>query len=233
MTSNWVVCLKHGKKYSHEYVNILYNMVKRNCSIPFNFACITENPAGINSNIKIIPLPKNLKIEGWWYKPWVFSKDFPLTGTILFLDLDIVLIKNIDNLWNYEPDKFCIIRDFARLKYKDWPRFNSSVFRFNTGKYQFVWDNLIKDLSQTKKMHGDQDWIYSQIKDDFVYWPEQWICSYKWEIRSREDLTVINKKYIFKNVINPIIKDQTNILVFHGDPKPNIVNDPIIVKNWR
>ena len=33
-TKNFIVCLKHGTKYSSEYVNKLYNMVKRHCTIP-------------------------------------------------------------------------------------------------------------------------------------------------------------------------------------------------------
>lgn len=208
-------------------------MVKRNSTVPFNFACVTENPLGIDPAIEIVALPKHHGIEGWWYKPWLFSREFPLTGQILFLDLDLVIVKNIDNLWAHALGKFCIIRDFTRASYKDWVKFNSSVFRFESKKYSFVWDNLVKDLSQTKKMHGDQDWIYSQIKTDFAYWPDEWIRSYKWEIRNREDLAVINKKHTFKTVLNPKIKEQTSILVFHGNPKPDTVDDPIIVKNWQ
>lgn len=208
-------------------------MVKRNSTIPFNFACITENSVDINPEIIIIPLPKIPGITGWWYKPWVFSKEFPLAGTVLFLDLDIVVVKNIDNLWTYDPGKFCIIRDFARSSFKDWTKFNSSVFRLDTGKYTFVWDRLLKDLSQVKKMHGDQDWIFSQIKTDFSYWPHNWIQSYKWEIRTRNDLTIVDKKQIFKTTVDPTIKKETSILVFHGNPKPDAVSDPIVVKNWQ
>ena len=35
-----IVCLKHGKKYSADYVNILYNMIRRNVTGDFNFYCI-------------------------------------------------------------------------------------------------------------------------------------------------------------------------------------------------
>ena len=45
---NYVVCLKHGEKYSADYVNKLHSMVSRNCSIPFEFICFTENTKGIN-----------------------------------------------------------------------------------------------------------------------------------------------------------------------------------------
>ncbi len=110
----WILCLKHGTKYSAEYVNKLYNMTTRHSSVPFKFACITENADGLDPNITVIPIPK-YSVSGWWYKPWVFSSELPINGTILFLDLDIVVIKNIDSLWDFQPGKFCIIRDFNRF----------------------------------------------------------------------------------------------------------------------
>ena len=82
-------------------------------------------------------------------------------------------------------------------------------------------------------MHGDQDWIYSQIRNNFQFWPDDWIRSYKWEIRSRNDIIKIGLKRQFKEVANPAIDPRTKILVFHGDPKPEEVQDPIIVDNWR
>ena len=46
---NYVVCLKYGDKYSADYVNKLYNGVKRNLTVPFEFVCYTEDPKGIRS----------------------------------------------------------------------------------------------------------------------------------------------------------------------------------------
>lgn len=229
----WLVCLKHGNKYSHTYVNKLYNMAKRHSTIPFGFACITEDANGLDPNIKIIPCPKHSQLSGWWYKPWVFSKELPLEGTILFFDLDIVVIKNIDELWNYHNNQFCIIRDFNRSTIHSWNKFNSSIFKFQKGQFSFVWENLIRDIGITKKLHGDQDWIFNQIKSDFKFWPDEWIQSYKWEVRNRQDVIRDGLKRKFKDIANPTVKPETKILVFHGDPKPSEVQDPIIVDNWR
>lgn len=231
--NRWIVCLKHGTKYSSDYVNKLYNMCNRHGKIPFNFACITEDPNGLNPNIRPIAIPKYLDIQGWWLKTWVFSNELPLMGTILFLDLDIVIIQNFDELWSYQPESFCIIRDFNRSIHKEWDKYNSSVFKMVKGSHSYVWDNFIKDTSVTKKMHGDQDWIYSQIKKNFCYWPDSWMQSYKWEIRNRQDVIRVDNKRMFKNIDNPIINPETKILVFHGEPKPSEVKDPIVVDNWQ
>lgn len=230
--SNWVVCLKHGTKYSSEYVNRLFNMCKRHITVPFNFACITENSSGIDPSIKIIPVPQ-IAVTGWWYKPWVFSDEIPIDGTILFLDLDIVIINNIDMIWSYHPEKFCIIRDFNRSTIKEWNKFNSSIFKFQKGNFSFVWNNFIKDTSITRRLHGDQDWIFNQVKRNFSFWPDEWMQSYKWEIRNRQDIIKVGIKRQFKDIVNPKIDPRTKILVFHGDPKPDEVKDPIVVDNWR
>ena len=46
-----VVCVKYGTKYGPEYVNKLYNGVKRNLSLPHEFACFTEDGEGLDQNI--------------------------------------------------------------------------------------------------------------------------------------------------------------------------------------
>ena len=108
----WIVCLKHGKKYNAYYVNKLYNMVKRHSTVSFKFACITENPEGLNSDIHVLNLPMLGGTRGWWFKPYIFSNQFPLHGTILFLDLDLVIANPIDKFWDFEPDKNVIIDNF-------------------------------------------------------------------------------------------------------------------------
>jgi hypothetical protein len=229
----WLVCLKHGEKYSSDYVNKLYNMVKRNSTIPFNFACITENPSGLNDKIKIIPIPIHVTLSGWWYKTWVFSNELPLSGSILFFDLDVVVINSIDDLWNYNNGQFCIIRDFNRSTVKNWNKFNSSIFKLEKGSHSYVWENFLKEKDVVKRMHGDQDWIFSQIKTNFCFWPDEWIQSYKWEIRNKTDVIRLENKRIFRSIENPKIDPRTKVLVFHGEPKPSDVQDPIIVDNWR
>ena len=100
--NNYILCLKHGTKYSADYVNTLYRMVKRHCTIDFTFVCLTDDTTGINPNIKTIPLPDYL--QGWWCKPYMFSPDLGLVGNVLYMDLDVVIAKNIDHLFLYEVD---------------------------------------------------------------------------------------------------------------------------------
>ena len=52
--TNYIACLKHGTKYSPEYVNVIYNMVRRHCTIDYKFS----EHKGVQ-NVRI-PLPNNL-----------------------------------------------------------------------------------------------------------------------------------------------------------------------------
>lgn len=229
---NYIVCLKWGNKYSADYVNRLNNMVSRNCTVPYEFVCFTENQSGIDKSIRIEPLPA-LPITGWWYKPYFLSDRLPFRGTLLFLDLDLVIFKNIDNLFSYQPGKFCIIRDFNRHLRPSWNRMNSSVFRTEIGQFKNLYNEFEKNSkTMSSRFRGDQDWMFKVITS-YEFWPDTWIQSYKWEMRDRNKLKIVNGKRNFDTIETPKIKHDTSIAVFHGDPNPADCLDPWVVDNWR
>lgn len=235
-TSNekvYIVCLKWGTKYGPEYVHRLANMVQRHCSLNYEFICFTDSTKGLASNIKTFKLPP-LPVSGWWYKPWFLSNELPIRGTALFLDLDVVIFANIDKLFSYKPEsKFVIIRDFNRQIRKNWDRMNSSVFRFEIGSQSKAYHEFSNNINLiSRRFHGDQDFMYKYITK-FDFFPDDWIQSYKWEMRGRSELGIVNGKRNFKTVGVPTINPNTSIAVFHGDPNPADCADPWVVDNWR
>lgn len=232
----YIVCLKHGTLYSADYVNRLYNMVKRNCTLDYEFVCLTDDPKGINSNVKILPLPGG--IAGWWCKPYMFSKDLPLNGTVLYMDLDVVISSNIDKLITWQPNQWCTIRDFTRVMRPKWQKYNSSVVRFKTGDLDFVWTEYEKNKVEIqKRLHGDQDWLWEATRHkQAMLYPDSWIQSWKWEVRKDKAFKpgglrgrrTFNK---IDNLAKPNI--ECSICVFHGDPNPEMVQDKWVVDNWH
>lgn len=229
-----VVCLKYGTKYSPEFVNKLFNMVKRNLTLEHDFICFTENSQGIDKQITIQPLPTGLGLTGWWFKPLFFNPTLLPNTTMLYLDLDMIIFKNIDYLFTYEPDNFCIIRDFNRYLIKDYKKFNSSVFRLDSGQHSNVYHDFMKDHAKIiKRYHGDQDWIRDCIKQNYMYWPDEWIQSYKWEMRGKPRMTVgKDGRRNWTTPGEPNIKPDTSIAVFHGEPNPDTCIDPWCMQNW-
>ena len=235
--NRYVVCLKYGDKYGPEYVNKLHSMVKRHLTLPYEFVCFTERPQGIDPEIRIEKLDLIPGIQGWWYKPMFFNPDLPIKGNILFLDLDIIIFNNIDKLFTYKTNEFCIIRDFNRYIIRDYNKFNSSIFRLNNFNrtHSNVYQEFIKDPKvPMSRFHGDQDWIRFCIQKNYNYWPDEWIQSYKWEMRNRPKFD--NKprgQRDFAEKGDPVVKDATSVAVFHGDPNPHICKDQWVIDNWN
>jgi hypothetical protein len=230
--TNYIACLKWGDKYSPDYVNKLYSMIQRHTTVDHQFLCFTESAKGLHKDINVMPLPK-LSVTGWWYKPYMLSSIPELSGTLLFFDLDVVICKNIDSLFAYHPDKFCIIRDFNRTVRPNWDRMNSSVFKTPIGMYDKLWQQYKNNPKDAiGRNAGDQDWMYKNIKDH-IFWPDEWIQSYKWEMRNRNELTVVNRKRVFKDKGTPNVKPQTKVAVFHGSPNPADCLDDWVVDNWQ
>jgi hypothetical protein len=229
----YVLCLKHGTKYSSDYVNRLYNMVKRHCTLDFEFVCLTDDAKGIKEGIKILPLPGGL--SGWWYKPYMFSKDLPLNGTVLYIDLDVVIAGSIDKLFTYQPRHWFTIRDFTRAMRPKWQKYNSSVVRFNTGQLHHVWEKFDQDkLNIQRRLHGDQDWLYEVDKSAMLY-PDSWILSWKWEVRKSKEFAPggLKGNRKLKTIEHVTPRVECCITVFHGDPQPHNCEDPWVVDNWR
>ena len=230
----YVLCLKHGTKYSSDYVNRLYNMVKRHCTLDYEFVCLTENPTGINSNIKTIPLPPGLK--GWWCKPYMYSADLPIKGTVLYMDLDVVIANNINKLFTWEPDHWCTIRDFTRVMRPQWQKYNSSVVRFKTGQLDHVWKDFSNNPTAVQgKFFGDQDHLFESTKNTpAMMYPDDWIRSWKWEIRKNKQLgRGARGERKLLTIENVVPKLDCCVCVFHGDPNPEHCEDPWVVDNWR
>jgi hypothetical protein len=229
-----VICVKHGTKYGPAYVNKLYNMVQRHLTIPHNFVCFTEDSKGIDSRVKIKPLPNRSEITGWWWKTYMFQMGhFDPADTNLFFDLDMVIISNIDKLVTYDPDSFVGLEDVGRV-FNRPQKLGSAVLRWPSNMYSNIWDAIDLRPGLTKRYKGgDQDWIWECAKQHIKFYPKTWIMSYKWEIRNQSELIRRQDKWIFKETREPDIDKNTAVLAFHGTPDLEDVEDKIIINNWR
>jgi hypothetical protein len=228
-----ILCVRFGNKYGREYVERLRNMISRHLTVPYEFACLTDDQHPIEG-VRTIYQPNAQYPKGWWHKVHMFDSNLPIKGRILFFDLDVVIHNNIDKLATFNPTGFVGIHDFNRKFYASWKYLNSSVLAWNHGTQNFIWDQFKSNPKEAQRLQGDQDWIWKLASDKIKFWPREWIQSYKWEIRSRDQLTIINGKRQFKSVDdNIVIHPECSVAVFHGDPNPCIVQDKFVVDNWR
>ena len=211
---NNVICMKWGKKFSSEYVNRLYKMVEKNLTIPYRFICFTDDAQGIIDDVEIRDLPKlddtGLPEKAWKKLGLFTDKLADLEGIALFLDLDVIIMKNIDSFFTI-PGEFLIIKDW------DFPNDiigNSSVFRFAVNKYPKIIENFYNEGKKIRnKYRNEQAFLSHQMNNIGIlnYWPNKWCVSFK-----RNCLRRFPVNY-FKEPREPW---ECKILVFHGRPNP-------------
>ena len=197
-----ILCLKHGPKYPAMFVNNLYNMCKRHSKIEWDFVCLTEDTTNINPEIKTLPLPDNL--FGWWCKPYIYSSELPIQGTILYMDLDVVIANNFDHLWTFAPNHV----------WKDFIKDPNHVISGHFGDQDWLWTRAGKTAT-----YWPDRWIQSykwEIRKDKQLLPG---TKGTRKFTKQEDDTIPPKDCC--------------IAVFHGDPNPNMVDDKWVVDNWR
>jgi hypothetical protein len=229
-------CLFHGSVYEWQYVDHLYNMLSRNLSLPVRLHVYTE------AN-RTVPAPyiKHELIDwgiggpkkAWWYKIQLFNIQHH-KGPLLYFDLDTVITKNIDWIWQLSLSKFWTIRDFKHIWKPTTNTINSSVMWWDTSKFSKIWNTFqTTDLCQImRKFPGDQDYLTTVIEPQWLrfFAPEN-VKSWRWQCWDG-GFDFKTRKY--KNPgTGTMIPDKTSILIFHGNPKPHDIQDTVIIEHWK
>lgn len=219
-----IICMKWGVKYDAANVNRLRAMVHRHLSLPHRFVCFTDDGTGIGSDVEVQSLP-TVKVppgpERCWRKLGVFApEETGLKGLTLFLDLDLVLLDSIDCFFEH-PGDFCIIRDWLRDGKDGRAVGNSSVFRFDAERHHAILESFHADaVNIAANFRCDQDWMTHYVGQP-AYWPETWCRSFKRHCLQPFPIS------LFKE---PQCPPDTKILVFHGDPKPEVAANQVTMK---
>ena len=229
-------CVIHGDAYSWTYVDRLHNMLSRHLTPGVRLHVYTESDRTVPE-----PMIKHVLTEwpisrpgrGWWYKMQLFNPA-QHSGSLLYFDLDTVIVNNIDWIWQLPTKYFWAIRDFKYLWRPDYTGLNSSVMWWNTLNYQYVWDSIDQqDLAQVMlKYRGDQDYITDVVPENQrrLFDTEQ-VKSWRWQCL--DGGYNFEKKRHLKLNTGTQFTDNTSILVFHGNPKPDQVADPVILQHWQ
>jgi hypothetical protein len=174
-----IVCIKWGHLYSAEDVNMLEYMLKENVTYPFQLYCLTDDCFNINRSIEIISFPKDNDLEGHWNKMYLFNKDVVGLDNFTYIDLDVVIQNNIDEILDYNK-RLTLIKAWWKKsevwKYI-WERFVENTDYHmckNIGDDDFLFNNFEFD-------HYQQNWFYSRVYGEEktktrYYKPEKKIC---------------------------------------------------------
>ncbi len=228
-----VVCWKwdngfHDKKklkFGPDHVNRLKNMVARHLHMDHEFVCITDDPAGLDHEIRVIPLWNDYRDMGGCYvRLKAFSQEMQeLIGErFIWLDLDAVIVGDITPIVRQNP-KFMMWGDtHPRTPY------NGSMVMMDAGSRSQVW-TLFERNPAVAIMKGrnlgyvgtDQAWIGACLGRGEARW------------------TIADGVYSYRCHVKKLghLPNNARIVFFHGcaDPsQPQIQKiHPWIEEHWR
>ncbi len=216
-----VLCMKWGKAYAADYVNVLASAVRKNLSVDHRFVCFTDDTSGISPEIETFPIP-DMGLSpssfrfGAWPKIALFKpKLYGLSGRALFIDLDSMICGDLESMFDH-PGEMVMIEEWKRpidhLRPFKVPRGISGVLAFNIGSVSYIYDQLAaKPTYWPSTIRNDQRFIWHH-KKKVHFWPSNWVISFK-------------RHLLRPPLINKIMQPRspprdTRILAFHGRPRP-------------
>ena len=210
-----VLCMKWGDRYTADYVNRLYAMVRRNLAGDVRFVCLTDDPSGVGPGIECFPIPFVVAEAGGPERGWrkLATFEWPLydlEGIALYLDLDVVIVGPIDELFAIDGT-FLIAHD-KRLS----PRgiSNSSVYRYRLGAHRDILETFRAEHgSILTRYRNEQAYLSARLQAAglLTEWPRTWCVSFKYDCLPSWPMNY------WKAAARPA---SARVVFFHGHPKP-------------
>ncbi len=210
-----VICIKWGTRYGADYVNRLWSMIQRNTRRPTRLICYTDVTQGIDPAVETYPLPEielPERIRWWpWRKIALWRKDLPgLEGEALYLDLDIVITGPLDDFFDYEPGKFCVIRNWTA---SNGGTGNTTAYRFRVGSATHLFERMEREPQVVYRTFGNsQTYVTREIGLPTAFWPEEWCVSFKHSLVPTWPLNFM---------LTPKLPKGARIVAFTGKPDPD------------
>lgn len=206
-------------------MNILKRMIDRNCALPHELVCATNDATGLDKDIRIAPVEHRLIHIGMAFpKLAIFRSDAATIfgKRICLIDLDTVIIGSLDPLIN-RSEPFVIWKDVMAKSQPTRFKYNSSMILMDAGARSQVWENLWP--SEFKKIKhreykwcgSDQAWISHCLNGEATWTAADGVRSWRFEIEGKSEMP----------------KD-TRIVFYHGRNKPWMMpKQPIVKQHWN
>ena len=210
------ILLKHGNKYSAEYVNILAYRL-RLTTPDINQICVyTDNPDGIEDHlgIEVRMLPAlDEPLWGWWWKAWIVAHHE--AGENIFVDLDMLIAGDMS--------VFCPKPSDITLLSNRGVKINSSIISWRdpvTAPWQELMQNRDYHVNQPNPW-GDQELFeITEGRGDIT-----------WDTHDSTYVGWLNKKTQLQP--GDRVSEDCRVIVCKGprNPHENLQN-PYVAKYW-
>ena len=198
-----VVCVKFGTKYSSDFVNKLYNDLKRVTQSEFKFYCYTDDPSGIDSEVNIIPPLGKPTLKRVWNKLRLFDPEMPFNGKTYFFDLDVKILKD-PLIHDDELDwqKLTLVHSHWKIG-KLYNRLSNYDVKINSSV--MMWD------ASNQEMHEYWNHFNSGFRDYFM---RKYVGIDRYIVHEDFTYFVFNHDYIQSKKYQPQVKYDPCVLTF-------------------
>jgi hypothetical protein len=233
--------------YTPDYVSKLYKSLKRNCTIPFEFICLSDTD--VEADV-ILPYNHYSNIKKHWHKLKFFSSQFANQqpgDEIVIMDIDQVITGNVDDLIGHPVSKNELITYGVW-----WPeklKINGGFYKFKSGSFDYVWNDFALNPEYWQmhyynigdvhyKYYGEQNYVdYKMFEHNALVTltPKKWICKYTDDFKENLELNklyskMFNTDYMILGDVNKYIKT----VHFTGIGKTiHQFKDKFIEENWN
>lgn len=212
----WKPVLGYRSSFGAPQVNVLRAMVARHYAKPYRFTCITDDPAGIDPRVRVLPLwsdhalipsPHGGRNPSCYRRLRMFASDAgALIGErMLSIDLDTVITDDVTAIWD-RPEDFVIWEGTAGKN-----PYNGSMILLRAGTRTAVWDDFDPGTSPKRGAHvgyvgSDQAWIAYKLGSQEARW--------------RRDDGVYSWRMHLQHHMRGRLPKGARIVFFHGNHDP-------------
>lgn len=213
----WAPAKGYRSTFGPETVNVLAAMVRRHYRHPHRFVCVTDDAAGIDPSIEIlpdwhdwadVPSPHGGRNPSCYRRLRLFHPDAAawFGSRFVSLDLDVVITADLMPLWD-RPEDIVLWGDTNPLP---GSHYNGSMILKSAGARPFVWTEFDPIASprlsyQAKCFGSDQGWMSYRLGPGEAKW------------------TTADGVYSYRNHLAPSghrLPPEARVVVFHGHTDP-------------
>lgn len=158
-----VVAWKWSSLFGPEYVNRLRSMLARNLRLPHELVCVTDDPRGIDPEVRIVAMPlEHAHTPRCRRRLWHFASEraADLGERILAIDLDVVILSDITPLIDRPDPVVCWRVGYANV-------YTGSFVLFNAGALDGLWRAYRDDPDRFPAATGE---LYASETAMLTYW---------------------------------------------------------------
>jgi len=160
-------------RFTADWVNEMARMISANLRMPHDIVCITDDPSGLDSHIRTIPLWDDLRdLGGCMPRLRAFAPDMAqiIGPRFVWMDLDCLAVGDLTPLFD-RPEEAVFYRTYEL----EWPTYNGSMVMMTAGARAQVWSDFdpLTSPDKVKKNAGtnsDQAWISYALGPDEAVW---------------------------------------------------------------